>query len=129
MLASSMIALAVMREGQITFANPAFCALFRSTDALVDVDLASLVNSSAAETLTDALSAAKQVSTRYFGTGWRFDGSSFDLELCLEPACLDGEPLTVTFAWDVSDQHQSQEQLVCLAYTDSLTGLANRPRL
>jgi diguanylate cyclase (GGDEF)-like protein/hemerythrin-like metal-binding protein len=129
MLASSMLALAVMREGQITFSNPAFDALFRSPDTLADADLASLVNSSAAEALTDALSAAKHISTRYYGTGWRFDGSSFDLELCLEPACLDGKPLTIAFAWDVSDQHQAQEQLVCLAFTDSLTGLANRSRL
>jgi len=55
MLASSMLALAVMREGQITFSNPAFDALFRSPDTLADADLASLVNSSAAEALTDAL--------------------------------------------------------------------------
>ena len=124
---SKMIALAMMRDGQITFANPAFQVLFRSPDALVGAEFESLVNSGPADGLADALLAAEQAQIRYFGTGWRSDGSFFDLELCLAP--VDGEAATIAFAWDVSEQHRDREQLVYLAYTDSLTGLANRALL
>jgi diguanylate cyclase (GGDEF)-like protein/hemerythrin-like metal-binding protein len=126
---SRRIALAMMRDGQITFANPAFQVLFQSPDALVGARFDSLVNSGPADGLADALLAAEQAQIRYFGTGWRSDGSFFDLELCLAPALADGEAATIAFAWDVSEQHRDREQLVYLAYTDSLTGLANRALL
>ncbi len=95
---SRMIALAMMRDGQITFANPAFQVLFQSPDALVGARFESLVNSGPADGLTDALLAAEQAQIRYFGTGWRSDGSFFDLELCLAPALVDGEAATIAFA-------------------------------
>jgi diguanylate cyclase (GGDEF)-like protein/hemerythrin-like metal-binding protein/PAS domain S-box-containing protein len=126
---SRMIALAMMREGQITFANPAFHALFQSADALVGARFENLVSSGPDDGLADALSAAEQAPIRYFGTGRRSDGSSFDLELCLGPAAANGKAATIAFAWDVSEQHRAREQLAYLAYTDSLTGLANRARL
>ena len=46
--------------------------------------------------------------------------------MSLECTALGGEPSIVVFAWDVTEQHHSKEQLAYLAYTDSLTGLANR---
>ncbi len=39
---------------------------------------------------------------------------------------LNGEATVIAFALDVTEQHRSREQLAYLAYSDPLTGLANR---
>jgi diguanylate cyclase (GGDEF)-like protein/hemerythrin-like metal-binding protein len=123
---SAVIALAVVRRGVIIFANPAFIRLFRTSGTLLDIPLATLISDGSDGRLGEALVAAERTSTRYFGLGRRDDGPSFDIELCLETATLGSAPAVIAFAWDVTEQHRSHEQLAYLAYSDTLTGLANR---
>ena len=115
-----------MRRGRIVFANPAFLAMFHAADPLTGRSLADIVVDAEGDRLVEALAAAEHAPIRYFGTGRRGNDPPFDLEMSLECTALDGEPAVVVFAWDVTEQHHSREQLAYLAYTDSLTGLANR---
>lgn len=123
---STTIALAVIRAGQIVFANPAFTALFRAAASLTGIALTDIVVDGDSEFLHDAIAAAGSAPVRYFGTGRRGEEPSFDVELCLETAAGEDGSITIAFAWDVTEQHRAREQLTYLAYTDSLTGLANR---
>ena len=123
---STTIALAVLRAGQIVFANPAFTTLFRSQAPLVGVLLADIVVDGDGDHLTDAMAAAEHAAIRYFGTGRRSEELCFDVELCLETAPSEGGSVIIAFAWDVTEQHRARERLTYLAYADPLTGLANR---
>ena len=124
---SEAIALAAMRQGRIVFANPAFVATFRADDSLAGIPLADIVfDVEGGERLAASLAAAEHAPTHYWGIGRRGDGSAFELELSLECIEIGGEPTVVAFAWDVTEQHRASEQLVNLAYSDPLTGLANR---
>jgi diguanylate cyclase (GGDEF)-like protein len=123
---SRAIALAALRHGQIVFANPAFLATFRATNALIGKPLADIVVDAGGDGLSEALVAAEHAPTRYHGAGKRGADPSFDLELSLECTMLDGESTIVAFAFDVTGQHRSRDQLANLAYNDSLTGLGNR---
>jgi diguanylate cyclase (GGDEF)-like protein/hemerythrin-like metal-binding protein len=125
-LHSTVLALAVIRRGRIEFANPAFLAMFRPAEGLTGIPLADIVVDTDCHRLAEALADAEHASVRYFGSGCRGADRSFDVELCLETATLAGEPAIIAFAWDVTDQHRSDERLAYLAYTDPLTGLANR---
>ncbi|MEJ0019300.1 MAG: GGDEF domain-containing protein [Acetobacteraceae bacterium] len=53
-------------------------------------------------------------------------GPPFDVSLTLDHVQLDGALTIVAFAADVTDQSRSRQQLSYLAYSDTLTGLANR---
>ena len=123
---SKAIALAALRQGLIVFANPAFLATFRATNALIGTSLTDIVVDAGIDRLADALLAAEHAPTRYYGAGKRGEDLSFDLELSLECTELDGERTIIAFACDVTRQHRSREQLANLAYNDALTGLANR---
>ena len=123
---STVIALAEMRHGRIVFANPAFLAMFHADDSLAGFSLADIVVDAEDDRLVEALAAAEHAPIRYSGIGRRGNDPPFDLEMSLECTVLDGEPPIVVLAWDVTEQHHSREQLAYLAYTDSLTGLANR---
>ena len=126
MMNSAAIALAAVRHGQIVFANPAFVAIFRATFPLHGVPLAAIVADADADRVATALADAETAPTRCFTGGRRGDAPPFDLELCLEAAQLDGEPLVIALASDATEQQRRREQLTFLAYTDPLTGLANR---
>ena len=123
---SKAIALAALRHGRIVFANPAFLATFRATNALIGTPLADIVVDAGGDRLADTLLSAERSPTRYYGAGRRGEVPSFDLELSLECTELDGESTIIAFACDVTRQHRSREQLANLAYSDALTGLANR---
>jgi len=123
---SAVIAVAGIRHGCIVFANPAFVALFRAQQPLTDLPLADIVEDFGNDRLDVALAAAEHAPTHYFGLGQRGEQPPFDLELNLECVEPSGTPTVVAFAADVTDLHRSREQLTYLAYTDPLTGLANR---
>jgi diguanylate cyclase (GGDEF)-like protein/hemerythrin-like metal-binding protein len=125
LLNSDVVALAVLRGGRIVFANPAFLAAFRAS-GLAGVAVADIVLDARDASLADALADAELAPTCWVGTGRRDSEPPFDLELRLEPVMLDGEAIVIAFAWDVTQQHRASEHLACLAYTDPLTGLANR---
>ena len=122
---SAVVALAIVRGGRIVFANPAFLAAFRA-GGLAGVALADIVLEARDTALADALAEARRAPTCWFGTGRRGNEPPFDLELRLEPVMLDGEASVIALAWDVTQQHRTSEHLACLAYSDPLTGLANR---
>jgi diguanylate cyclase (GGDEF)-like protein/hemerythrin-like metal-binding protein len=127
LLHSEAIALAAIRRRRIVFANPAFVATFRADDSLTGVRLADIVfDAEGGEPLAASLAAAEHAPTRYWGTGRRGDGSAFEVELSLECIELGGEPTVVALAWDGTGQHRASVHLADLAYTDPLTGLANR---
>ena len=125
LLNSGTIAFAVIRDGRIVFCNAAFRAMFQA-DGLIGVRLAEIVFDTDGDRLIEALAIAENAPTRYFGIGQRRDDAPFHLELTLAREVLGGEPAIIAFAWDVTDQHRSDERLAYLAYTDPLTGLANR---
>lgn len=127
LLNSTAIALAVVRQGSIAFANPAFITTFRACDAMQGRPLTSVVEEG--DRLAGALVSADTEPVHHYGIGRRDDGSPFDVELCLDKATLDGQQVTIAFAWDVTEQQRAREQLAYLAYTDPLTGLANRALL
>src|SRR5215467_10325120 len=126
---SGMIALAAVRHMRIVFANPAFHALFRAAGPLTGRDLADLVSDTGGDRLIDALLAATRGSVGYAGRGLRGAEPSFDLELHLECAELDGAMTVLAFASDVTEQYRSKERLAYLAFSDVLTGLPNRALL
>ncbi len=126
LLHSKVIALAVIRQGRIVFANPAFHATFKADGDLTGVALTDLMADADRDALTEALASAEEAPRHYHGMGRRAADAPFDVELCLENAVLDGESAVIAFAWDVTEQHRSREQLAFLAYRDPLTGLANR---
>jgi len=126
LLHSTVVALAVLQAGRIVFANPAFRTVFGASTELTGVPLVSNIADGDADRLAEALGRAAHAPIRFFGTGRRGDGAPFDLDLRLEPVVIDGETVVVGFAWDVSEQHRSKEQLSYLAYSDPLTCLPNR---
>jgi len=126
MMNSAAIAIAVVRHGEIVFANPAFVAIFRAAGSLIGVPFTEFVADADGDRVTAALAAARQSPSRCFAAGRRGDDPPFDLELSLECAVFDDEPLVIAFAWDATEQQRCRERLTFLAYTDPLTGLANR---
>jgi diguanylate cyclase (GGDEF)-like protein/hemerythrin-like metal-binding protein len=124
---SEAIALATMRQGRIVFANPAFVATFRADDSLAGIPLADIVfDLEGGARLVASLAAAERAPTHYWGIGRRADESAFEIELSLECIEIGGEPTVVALARDATGQHRASAQLVNFAYSDALTGLANR---
>ena len=123
---SGMIALAVIRHGQIVFATPAFHAIFRASEPLAGIMLADIVTDSDDGQLADALGTAERGVTHFTGLGQRGDEPVFDLALDLEPVDWSGEPAVLAFALDVTEQYRTRERLTYLAFADALTGLPNR---
>jgi diguanylate cyclase (GGDEF)-like protein/hemerythrin-like metal-binding protein len=126
LLNSGIVAVAVVRKGKIEFANPAFHQQFRASGSLVGFRVQDLVADAEKDRLTQALVAAERSLTTYVGVGKRSDTHSFDLELELECTLLEGASTIIALASDITDLHRLTEQLSYLAYTDALTGAANR---
>jgi diguanylate cyclase (GGDEF)-like protein/PAS domain S-box-containing protein len=125
---SRLIAVAGVRDGRVLFANLAFEALFGATGTLAGVMLGDLAEDSFGDRLSASLAAAERGPVSYLGSGKGADGRTFALEMALECLEVDNEPTIVAFAWDITKRMRSTRLLSYLAYTDSLTGLANRVR-
>jgi diguanylate cyclase (GGDEF)-like protein len=125
---SRVVALALVCKGRIAFANPAFCAEFDSAESLTGVLLKDIVTDVHMDRLEAALAAAEHAPVTYFGADGRDPHSASDVQLDLEGALLDGEPVVIAFASRIRERHHSEERLTYLAYTDTLTGVANRAR-
>jgi diguanylate cyclase (GGDEF)-like protein/hemerythrin-like metal-binding protein len=123
---SSVVALAVLRQGRIAFANPAFHAEFHATGSLVGVALADIVTDVRMDRLEEALVAARHAPVTYFGVDSQDLDTAFDVKLDLEGAVLDGEPVVLACASRLTERHQPNEPLTYLAYSDPLTGVPNR---
>jgi diguanylate cyclase (GGDEF)-like protein/hemerythrin-like metal-binding protein len=126
LLNSGIIAVAVIRKGRIEFANPAFHQQFHASGSLIGMEIQDLVTDAERDRLTRALIAAEHNLTTYVGFGRRSETHAFDLELELECTLWEGAPTIIALASDITDRHRLTEQLSYLAYTDALTGAANR---
>jgi diguanylate cyclase (GGDEF)-like protein/hemerythrin-like metal-binding protein len=123
---SEAIALAAIRDGRIVFANPAFQHLFGAPARLTGTALDEIVADIGDDRLTVALAAAAETPICYVGMGRRGVEAPFYVELKLGTLDIDGPVTLIAFAWDVTTQHSSEQQLAYLAFSDVLTGLPNR---
>lgn len=126
MAASRVVSFATAREGRVVLANAAFAGLFGHAGSLADIELQNLLVEDDRPALARALTQAQEGLVSIGGTGLRADGSTFDLEMHLEVAQVDGEPTAIVTATDVTEFHRSETQLSYMAFSDALTGLANR---
>jgi len=123
---SDLIAVALSGGGRILFANKAFCTLFDRPEGLADVPLADLVIPEHRGRLATTQQSVAAVTLDCIATGLRAGGTIFDVELRFGLIAHDGEALMAIFAQDVTERRRTETQLGLLAYSDPLTGLANR---
>lgn len=123
---SKVIALALLREGRVIFANPAFLSLFHAAGSLIGSEVQDLIAERDRDGLGAALETAAQGETTFTAMGLRADAPPFDLEVSLEAGSVTDVPTLVMFAVDITDRQRHEEKLAYLAYSDPLTGLANR---
>ncbi len=126
---SGVAALALIAEGKLLFVNRAFRRLFALQEGAGGTAFKTLLEPSDWEGVEDALTRAGQLSSPCLATGIRGDGSNFDLELCFSEVTYEGEILHAIFAQDITDRSQTSARLSLLAFSDPLTGLANRAQL
>jgi diguanylate cyclase (GGDEF)-like protein/hemerythrin-like metal-binding protein len=122
---SHVVPLAVIRDGRIVFANPAFLAEFHAPGSLTGVLLSDIV-ADVMDRLDEALATAEHQPTTYWGVDGRGSDTTPDVKLELEGAVLDGECVVIVFASHMAERHRHDERLSYLAFTDTLTGVANR---
>ncbi len=123
---SRAVPVAVVREGRFAFANPAFISLFGPDAGFIGLPLMEVIAAESRAAMRKALSDPAETPVTFQGRVIRRDGSSFDAELLLAREMLDGVPMLCVFAEDVTWRQLSEKNLIDLAYTDMLTGLANR---
>lgn len=123
---SKTIPFAVLVDGRVACANPAFSALFRAVDGLVGTPIAELFTSRNRVALGKLLSTPPESPVTFLSRAIRLDGSSFKVELHLARETLDGVPAICAFAEDITWSRLSESNLAYLAFTDALTGLPNR---
>jgi len=126
---SQAIPFAVIQNGLIAFANPAFAALFGQQRGMAGRRLTDFFTFRTREAAPGQLSDRRSKAVNWYGRATRADGTSFDMELHLARETLQGVPAICVFAEDVSSRRLSESQLSSLAYSDSLTGLPNRALL
>ena len=121
-----LVALALADRDRIRAANGAFSRLFGRHDRLRDVALPDLLLPQFRERVAATLQAAGSPQPPCLVTATRDEGATIDVELRFEHLHHNGESLVVIAAQDVTDRRRAEEQLNLLAYSDPLTGLANR---
>ncbi len=122
---SGMIALAVIRHGQIVFATPRST---RYSGPASRWQASCLPTSSRILTmgsLPTRSARPNEAASRTSPPRQRGDEPVFDLALDLEPVDWSGEPAVLAFALDVTEQYRTRERLTYLAFADA-SGLLNR---
>jgi len=123
---SDLIALALARGGTLLFANAAFCRLFDRSDDLIGTPVASLAAPVHRGRIAAMLrTAGPEQSICVADVLWN-DGRTVEVELRAREIVADGEALCAIFAQDVTDRSHAVAGLNLLAFSDPLTGLANR---
>jgi diguanylate cyclase (GGDEF)-like protein/hemerythrin-like metal-binding protein len=123
---SDLVALALTDQGRILFANAAFNRLFERSGGLADVRIVDLLLPADREPLCAALRAADELPPMCVAKAFRGASVTFDVALHFERVVHDGRPHLALYAEDVTERFRTEAQLNLLAFTDPLTGLANR---
>ena len=121
---TSLVALALADQDHFQFANTAFCRMFGRANGLAGVAILGLIAPSHCEQVAAALQTPH--GPPCVARACRGGADTFEVELRFEQLKRDGEALLAIFAQDITDRSRAQAQLSLLAYSDPLTGLANR---
>jgi len=120
---SGLVALAFSRGDTLFFANPAFCHLFGLTGCSGGISLGSLIGPAQRDQVAAMLDADD--STRMACTVDSLQGGAI-VEVELRACLLGSDNLHAIMAQDVTDRSRAAARLNLLAFSDPLTGLANR---
>lgn len=126
---SGAIPFAVVRGGRFAFANPAFLSLFRAGADMVGLELSDVIDQPDRPAIGRLLADPVGPPVTFRGRALRQDGTAFDAELAMARDTLDGVAMLCVFGENVGWRQLSEQHLSDLAYTDVLTGLANRARV
>jgi diguanylate cyclase (GGDEF)-like protein/hemerythrin-like metal-binding protein len=129
LLRNDLLPLCIVRDGWLTYVNTAFSRVFalgtreppfRFTDLVVEED-----RPTAAERLT-AMASGTTPTARFGFHGLRTDGTVRDVEFFGTVAPTAHGSAIAGLVLDVTEQQRTQARLSSLAFSDALTGLANR---
>jgi diguanylate cyclase (GGDEF)-like protein/hemerythrin-like metal-binding protein/PAS domain S-box-containing protein len=123
---SNLIALALTDHDRVLFANAAFGRLFGRPGELVGVPIVDLLVPEYREPVYAALQAPDGPPPVCVAKAFRGASETFDVELRFERVMRGNHSLLALFAEDVTDRFRAAAQLNLLAFSDPLTGLANR---
>lgn len=127
-LGHGLFPVCVVEGGVIAHASPLFAELFRSVDTLVGNSVRSLASPTEREKLSNAVATAvnngARVNLQF--QALRADGAEFEAEAnVVRTGSPQGQTVVMSLA-DVSGRWHSLTELRLLAFSDPLTGLANR---
>ncbi len=129
LLASDVLPLCVVRDGWLTYGNPAFARAFalgtpegppRFTALVVEEDRPAV-----AERLA-AIASGTPTSSHFGFHGLLPDGTVRDFEFFGAPAPGSEGPAVAGLVLDVTERQRTHARLTSLAFVDALTGLPNR---
>ncbi len=123
---SDLIALALARDSTLLFANAAFRDLFGRSNDLAGTPAGFLVSEHHRDRFAAVLHPSGHEAAICVVEAMREDGRAVDVELRARALTAGGEALCAIFAQDVTARSHAATQLNLLAYSDPLTGLANR---
>jgi diguanylate cyclase (GGDEF)-like protein/hemerythrin-like metal-binding protein/PAS domain S-box-containing protein len=123
---SDLIALALARGDMLLFANAAFCGLFGRSDDLSGTPIAALVAPVHRNRVAAVLRSAGREPAICVAEALRNDRRMVEVELHARELTAGNEALCAIFAQDVTDRSRAAARLNLLAFSDPLTGLANR---
>jgi diguanylate cyclase (GGDEF)-like protein/hemerythrin-like metal-binding protein len=117
---------AVVAEGRLRFANPAFRSMFRVEDEITGMSLADLIAAQSRAAVEKLLADPTESFLTFPTLAVHSEGTSFPVELHLAHRKVDGTSTIHVFPKGAPWQLAAENQLSTLAYTDALTGLPNR---
>ncbi len=123
---SDLIALALARDETVLFANAAFCRVFGRSADLAGTPLAALIAPAHRNRVAAILRASRRAPAICVAEVLRDDRRMAEVELHARELIAGTETLCAIFAQDVTDRSRAAARLSLLAFSDPLTGLANR---
>lgn len=123
---SDLIALALADGDCLLFANATFARLFGCAGTVAGRRLSDLTAPAHRGAVAGLLSAAHRAPASCVVEVARQAGHPLQVELRARDCIAGGNAFCAIFAQDVTDRSRSAQRLNLLAYSDPLTGLANR---
>lgn len=123
---SDLIALALARGRTLLFANAAFGKLFGLAGTIAGTLVTDLVVPRHHDRIAAMLQAADREQSVCVADVASADGSAIQVEFRARTVTADRVVFCAIFAQDVSDRSRATARLNLLAFSDPLTGLANR---